>query len=164
MIKDTEMEHDGLVSIIRKSFEDKNQALFNNAAQSYNHAFYWHCLKPIADGGGGLPPPRLTKLIDRDFGSFEEFKAQFAQAAMTQFGSGWAWLVWTQKGLSIKKTSNADCPLTEKEYLLPVLVIDVWEHAYYLDVQNMRQTYVDNFFSIVNWGFAEEQLPLHTDV
>lgn len=127
------MEKIDLIEIIRSSY-GINQELFNNAAQTYNHEFYWNCMKP---NGGGIPPSPLKELLDVSFGSYDNFKAEFTKAGNTAFGSGWAWLVWTPNGLKIIKTSNADTPLTE-ENVIPLLVCDVWEHAYYLDYKNMR--------------------------
>lgn len=147
MIKGTDMEGDDVVTILRKAFGN-NQGLFNNAAQSYNHDFYWKSLKP---GGGGLPTGALAAAIDKDFGSFDNFRKEFTVAANTAFGSGWAWLVKTPSGLKVMKTIGADNPLTQ-EGNVPLLTCDVWEHAYYLDYQNMRATYVDTFFDkLVNW-------------
>ena len=155
MIAGTEMEKDDVVTILRKAY-GTNQALFNNAAQSYNHAFYWDCMKP---NGGGAPSGKIAALIDKQFGSYDKFRAEFTTAAMTAFGSGWAWLVWTPSGLKVTKTIGADCPLTEKDSV-PLLTIDVWEHAYYLNYQNLRATYIDTFLDkLVNWDFVAKQLP-----
>jgi superoxide dismutase, Fe-Mn family len=155
MITGTELEKADVVTILKKSY-GTNQGLFNNAAQSYNHAFYWDSMKP---NGGGLPTGKIADLINKQFGDYAKFRAEFTQAALTQFGSGWAWLVWTPSGLKITKSGNADCPLTEKDQV-PLLTIDVWEHAYYLNYQNMRNTYVDTFLDkLVNWDFANKNLP-----
>ena len=155
MIKGTPMEKEDLVMIIRKAY-GTNQGLFNNAAQSWNHAFYWNCMKP---NGGGKPTGKLAELIDKSFGSFDKFRAEFVNAGLTAFGSGWAWLVWTPTGLKVTKTIGADCPLTEKD-AVPLLTMDVWEHAYYLDYQNLRPTYVDTFLDkLINWDFVASQLP-----
>ena len=127
MIKDSPLEQEKLTTIIKKSFK-QNQNLFNNAAQCYNHAFYWSCMKP---GGGGIPSDKLATAIESSFGSFEKFKVEFAAAGNSQFGSGWAWLVKNNDGnLKIMKTTGADNPLTEN--VKPLLTMDVWEHAYYL--------------------------------
>jgi Fe-Mn family superoxide dismutase len=155
MIKGTEMESWDLVQILRNA-HGRNQALFNNAAQSWNHAFYWNCMKP---NGGGVPSGKIADLINQSFGSFAEFRTQFANAGLTAFGSGWAWLVWTPSGLKVTKTTGADTPLTE-EGAVPLLTMDVWEHAYYLHYKNMRITYIDAFIDhLINWEFVEAQIP-----
>jgi superoxide dismutase, Fe-Mn family len=128
--------------------------IFNNAAQVWNHTFYWHCMKP---NGGGEPAGELKSLIDQAFGSYDAFKAEFKQAALTQFGSGWAWLVFEGGVVKIMKTPNADLPMAHGATAL--LTCDVWEHAYYLDFQNRRADYVDSFLNnLVNWDFAAECL------
>jgi superoxide dismutase, Fe-Mn family len=138
-----------------KSLEDliktSEGGIFNNAAQVWNHTFYWHSMKP---GGGGKPSGELAEAIDRDFGSFDKFKEEFSNAAATQFGSGWAWLVKGQDGkLKVVKTGNADCPLRHGDK--PLLTIDVWEHAYYIDYRNARPKYIETFLnSLANWDFA----------
>mmetsp|Transcript_19834 Transcript_19834/g.40754 ORF Transcript_19834/g.40754 Transcript_19834/m.40754 type:complete len:236 (+) Transcript_19834:15-722(+) len=151
MIAGTEMEGDDVVTIFKKADAAKNQGLFNNAAQSYNHAFYWECMKK---GGGGAPTGALAAAIEKDFGSLDEFKKQFTVAGNTAFGSGWAWLCKDEAGkLSVTKTIGAGNPLTDN--LTPILTMDVWEHAYYLDYQNVRAKYVDTFLeSLVNWDFV----------
>jgi Fe-Mn family superoxide dismutase len=124
--------------------------MFNNAAQVWNHSFYWKCMKP---GGGGEPTGELAEAITQAFGSFDEFKQQFVEAAVGQFGSGWAWLVLGGDGLKIMKTGNADLPL--KHSLVALLTVDVWEHAYYIDYRNARQKYVETFLaSLVDWDFV----------
>jgi Fe-Mn family superoxide dismutase len=126
--------------------------LFNQAAQVWNHTFYWHCMKP---NGGGAPSGDLAAAIDAAFGSYDKFKAQFADAAATQFGSGWAWLVLKGGKLAITKTANADTPMAHGEVAL--LTIDVWEHAYYVDFRNARPAYITTFLdSLVNWDFVAE--------
>jgi Fe-Mn family superoxide dismutase len=137
-----------------KSLEDLIQSasggLFNNAAQVWNHTFYWNSMSP---SGGGAPSGAIAAAIDEAFGSFDEFKAQFGAAAAGQFGSGWAWLVKDASGkLSITTTGNAETPLTEG--LTPVLTCDVWEHAYYVDYRNDRGGYVKAWWNLVNWDFA----------
>ena len=155
LIAGTELENADVVTILRKAY-GTNQALFNNAAQSYNHAFYWDCMKP---NGGGAPTGKVATLIDKYFGGYDQFRAEFTNAALTAFGSGWAWLVWTPSGLKVTKTIGADCPLTEKDSI-PLLTVDVWEHAYYLNYQNLRNTYVDTFIDkLINWDFVNKQLP-----
>ncbi len=124
--------------------------LFNSAAQAWNHDFYWHCMTP---GGGGDPSGDLAARIDRDFGSVDAFKTEFAAAARSKFGSGWVWLVNTGSGLRIVSTDDAGTPITDG--LNPLLTIDVWEHAYYLDYQNARAAYIDAFIEhLVDWEFA----------
>jgi Fe-Mn family superoxide dismutase len=121
--------------------------LFNNAAQVWNHSFYWKCMKA---GGGGAPTGELAKAIDEAFGSFDAFKTEFSQAAVTQFGSGWAWLVLDTGELKVVKTGNADLPLKHGQTAL--LTVDVWEHAYYIDYRNLRPKYLDTFLnSLVDW-------------
>jgi Fe-Mn family superoxide dismutase len=147
LIKGTEFENAALEEIVVKS----TGGIFNNAAQVWNHTFYWNGLKP---NGGGAPKGELAAAIDKAFGSFEEFKKQFSQKAITTFGSGWAWLVKNKDGsLSLESTSNAGCPLTGGQ--TPLLTIDVWEHAYYVDYRNARAKYVEEFWNIVNWDFVE---------
>lgn len=136
-------ENASLEEIIKKS----EGAIFNNAAQVWNHTFYWNCLKP---NGGGQPSGELMEAIIRDFGSFEEFQKQFTQAAASLFGSGWAWLsVDENDKLVITKESNAGTPI--RNGLEPLLTCDVWEHAYYIDKQNRRPDYIADFWKIVDW-------------
>ena len=124
--------------------------LFNNAAQVWNHSFYWKCMKP---GGGGRPAGELAAAIDKAFGSYDDFVKEFTQAAVTQFGSGWAWLVASGGELKIVKTGNADLPL--KHGQIALLTVDVWEHAYYIDYRNLRQKYVETFLqNLVDWDFV----------
>ena len=150
LIEGTEFENMPLEDIVRKS----SGGMFNNAAQVWNHSFYWNCLDP---SGGGTPPGDLASAIARDFGSFEEFKTAFSQTAITTFGSGWAWLVADAKGkLSLESTSNANTPLTGDK--TPLLTCDVWEHAYYIDYRNARPKYVEAFWNLVNWKFVKKQL------
>ena len=128
--------------------------VFNNAAQVWNHTFYWSCMKP---NGGGKPTGDLAAAIDRDFGSFDKFKEELSNAAATQFGSGWAWLVLANGKLAVTKTPNADLPMKHGQKAL--LTIDVWEHAYYIDYRNARPKYIETFLSsLVNWDFALENL------
>lgn len=128
--------------------------IFNNAAQVWNHTFYWHCLSP---NGGGEPTGKLAQAIDKAFGSFSEFKEKFTQTAITTFGSGWAWLVQDNAGeLKIISTSNAATPMTDG--LTALLTCDVWEHAYYIDYRNARPDYLKAFWSLVNWSFAEKNM------
>lgn len=128
--------------------------VFNNAAQVWNHTFYWHCMKP---NGGGQPTGDLADAIKRDFGSFEKFSEEFANAAATQFGSGWAWLALQNGKLTVTKTGNADLPMKHGQKAL--LTIDVWEHAYYIDYRNLRPKYIDTFLKhLVNWDFVTKNL------
>jgi Fe-Mn family superoxide dismutase len=147
LIKGTEYENLSLEEIIKKS----QGGVFNNAAQIWNHTFYWNSLSP---NGGGQPESQLLEAIKDSFGSFEDFKEQFSKAAITTFGSGWAWLIKKQDGkLDIVSTSNAATPLTQLE-VKPLLTCDVWEHAYYIDYRNARPQYLNAFWSLVNWDFA----------
>ena len=128
--------------------------IFNNAAQVWNHTFYWNSLAP---GGGGPPKGDLAKAVDKAFGSFDEFKKKFTQSAVTLFGSGWSWLVKKPDGtLAIVETSNAGTPITGAD--VPLLTCDVWEHAYYVDYRNARPKYVEEFWKLVNWDFVNKQL------
>jgi Fe-Mn family superoxide dismutase len=144
-----------LEEIIKESAGDASKvAIFNNAAQVWNHSFFWACMKK---DGGGKPSGELLQQIEKDFGDFESFATEFKQAAATQFGSGWAWLVWDGSKLSIMKTANADLPMVHNKKA--VLTIDVWEHAYYLDYQNKRPDYIGIFLEkLVNWDFALQNL------
>jgi superoxide dismutase, Fe-Mn family len=129
-------------------------AVFNNAAQVWNHTFYWNSLKP---GGGGEPTGKVAEAINKSFKSFAEFRAAFSAAAVGQFGSGWGWLVKKKDGtLAIVATGNAGCPLTTGDK--PLLTCDVWEHAYYIDYRNARAKYVEQFWSLVNWDFVAKNL------
>jgi Fe-Mn family superoxide dismutase len=139
-----------LEEIIKKS----SGPVFNNAAQVWNHTFYWHCLSP---NGGGEPTGKLADAINKAFGSFDKFKEQFTQTAIATFGSGWAWLVQDKQGhLKIISTSNAGLPMTEG--LTALLTCDVWEHAYYIDYRNLRPDYLSAFWKLVNWEFAAKNL------
>lgn len=137
--------------ILKTAGDDSKKPVFNNAAQHWNHSFFWECLKP---GGGGKPNGDLAKKIDSDLGGYEQFAKDFKEAAITQFGSGWAWLVADASGkLKITKTANADLPMTRGDRAL--LTVDVWEHAYYIDYQNRRADFVQTFLDkLVNWDFA----------
>ncbi len=146
MIAGTDQESESLESIIKSA----SGGVFNNAAQVWNHTFYWNCLSP---NGGGEPTGALADAINKAFGSFEEFKQQFSQTAITTFGSGWAWLVQNTDGsLELVSTSNAGTPLTGDA--TPLLTCDVWEHAYYVDYRNVRPDYVAAFWNLVNWEFV----------
>jgi len=150
LITGTEFEKVSLEEIIRKS----SGGIFNNAAQVWNHTFYWNCLSPK---GGGEPAGELADALIKQFGSFAQFKEKFTNAAVTLFGSGWAWLVKNSNGtLSIQATSNAQTPLREGNKAL--LTCDVWEHAYYIDYRNARAKYVEGFWDMVNWDFVTANL------
>ena len=156
LIEGTDLANATLEEIINKAAGDKSKAgLFNNAAQVWNHTFYWHSMKP---GGGGKPTGKVAEMIDRDLGGYDQFIKDFKAAGGGQFGSGWAWLVEKDGKLSITKTPNAETPLTEAG-VTPILTMDVWEHAYYLDYQNSRPNYMDAFLnSLINWDFANKNL------
>jgi len=156
LIKNSPLENFTLNKIIKETVHDLNtQNIFNNAAQVFNHTFYWNCMVP---GGGGLPPENLLSILNSSFSSYDNFVEKIIEAGMTQFGSGWVWLVQDNKGnLKIVKTSNADTPFADS--LKPLLTIDVWEHAYYLDFQNRRKDYLQAFFEkLVNWSFVSTNL------
>ena len=154
-IKDTDMDKMSLEEIISKSFQDKSKiGIFNNASQHWNHNLFWKCMKP---NGGGQMPPKLEKRIVTDFGSVNNFKKEFKQAGITQFGSGWCWLSIDNGKLVVSKTANAANPLVDK--MKPILGCDVWEHSYYIDYRNRRPEYLDKFMDkLVNWDFVESQL------
>jgi Fe-Mn family superoxide dismutase len=148
LIPGTKHESMSLEEIIKDS---KSGPVFNNAAQVWNHTFYWHSMTP---NGGGRPTGALLAAIEKSFGSFENFQKTFTEAAMGQFGSGWAWLVKKSDGsLAVEKTANAETPLTNPA-LQAILVCDVWEHAYYVDKRNDRAAYVASWWNLVNWAFA----------
>jgi len=139
---------------LEKIIRSAEGGVFNNAAQVWNHSFYWKCMKP---GGGGRPDGALAKAIEAAFGSYDEFAKEFTQAAVTQFGSGWAWLIKDGDTLKITKTGNADLPLKHGKTAL--LTVDVWEHAYYIDYRNLRPKYVETFLSsLVDWDFVAANL------
>jgi Fe-Mn family superoxide dismutase len=154
-VKDTEWDSKPIEDVIKAIAGDASKAgVFNNAAQAWNHSFYWNSIKP---GGGGAPTGALADKITADFGSFDAFVEEIKKAGATQFGSGWAWLVLDGGTLKITKTGNADNPLTAGQ--TPLLTIDVWEHAYYLDYQNRRPDYLSDFLSkLVNWDFVAANL------
>ncbi len=150
LIAGTEFADLALEDIVRKA----SGGIFNNAAQVWNHTFYWNCLSP---NGGGEPTGPIADAIAKAFGSFADFKDQFSQTAITTFGSGWGWLVQNADGsLAIVSTSNAGNPMTEGQR--PLLTCDVWEHAYYIDYRNARPSYVEHFWDLVNWDFVNAQL------
>ena len=146
-VKGTDMESKSLEEIIKTS----SGGVFNNAAQVWNHTFYWHCLSP---NGGGEPTGALADAINSAFGSFDKFKEEFNAQAAGNFGSGWTWLVKKADGsVAIVNTSNAETPLTD-ESVTPILTVDVWEHAYYIDYRNARPNYLGAFWNLVNWEFV----------
>jgi len=154
LVKDTPMAALTLEEVIAESHKAGTAGVFNNAAQVWNHTFFWHCLKA---GGGGAPTGAIAAMIDEAFGSYDKFRDEFKQAGVTQFGSGWAWLVLDHGALKITKTANADTPLVHGQ--TPLLTADVWEHAYYLDFQNRRPDFLTAFLdSLVNWDFVNENL------
>jgi Fe-Mn family superoxide dismutase len=155
LLEGMDLAEKDLESIIKAAANDTSLVgVFNNAAQVWNHSFYWNCMKP---GGGGLPSGPVADKINSDFGSYEAFVAQFKTAGATQFGSGWAWLILKDERLEIMKTSNADTPIAKG--LKPLLTVDVWEHAYYLDYQNRRPDYLSAFVEhLINWDFVNAQM------
>jgi len=155
LIPGTDYAELSLKEIIQKSSGNPDHtAIFNNAAQSFNHEFFWKSMKP---GGGGKPNGRMLQAIQQSFGSHAQFEKEFSEAALTQFGSGWAWLVQDGAALKVVKTANADTPITRG--WTPLLTLDVWEHAYYLDYQNRRGDYIRAFLDhLINWSFAEGNL------
>lgn len=151
LVEGTENASKSLEEIIKSS----NGGLFNNAAQVWNHTFYWNCLSP---SGGGEPTGALADAINATWGSFADFKEAFTNSAINNFGSGWTWLVKKADGsLDLLNTDDAGCPLTH-EGVTPLLTVDVWEHAYYIDYRNARPAYMDAFWNLVNWDFAAANL------
>ncbi len=149
LVEGTEKESQSLEEIIKSA----DGGLFNNAAQVWNHTFYWHCLSP---NGGGEPTGELADAIKSKWGSFDDFKAAFNDKATGNFGSGWTWLVKkSDGGLDIVNTDDADTPVAGNEYT-PIITCDVWEHAYYIDYRNARPKYLENFWAVLNWEFAAE--------
>ena len=150
LIPGTPHEKMALEEIIRSA----SGGIFNNAAQIWNHSFYWNCLSP---DGGGAPTGTIAERIDNHWGAFEKFQGELTQSAVTNFGAGWTWLVQNGQGeLEIVNTSNAGTPLTDDK--TPILTIDVWEHAYYIDYRNARPKYVEAYWNLVNWDFANQNL------
>lgn len=150
LVKGTDLESKSLEEIIKST----DGGIFNNAAQVWNHTFYWNCLAPNA---GGAPTGKIADSINKAFGSFEEFKKQFNDAAAKNFGSGWTWLVKKADGsVAIVNTSNAATPVSGADK--PLLTVDVWEHAYYIDYRNARVKYLEEFWALVNWSFVEANL------
>jgi superoxide dismutase, Fe-Mn family len=154
LVENTPNANLGLDELIRKVHGQVNEKkVFNNAAQVWNHTFYWHSLSPQ---GGGEPKGVIATAIQKSFGDFASFKQKFSEAAANQFGSGWAWVVKTADGIAIESTSNADTPMAVGKAC--VLTIDVWEHAYYIDYRNARPKYIEEFWKKVNWDFASKNL------
>lgn len=150
LVKGTDLESKSLEEIIKST----DGGIFNNAAQVWNHTFYWNCLAPNA---GSAPTGKIADAINKAFGSFEEFKKQFNDAAAKNFGSGWTWLVKKADGsVAIVNTSNAATPVSGADK--PLLTVDVWEHAYYIDYRNARVKYLEEFWALVNWSFVEANL------
>lgn len=153
LLADAKVSADSLEDLVRET-RKAGGALFNNVGQHYNHSFFWQCLSP---NGGGAPKGDIAARIDSDFGSYEDFKKEFVAGGVGQFGSGWVWLVADGGKLKVVKSANADTPLTDG--MTPLLVCDVWEHAYYLDFQNRRPDFLTSFLdNLVNWDFANENL------
>ncbi|MGD9504215.1 MAG: superoxide dismutase [Syntrophobacteraceae bacterium] len=155
LIEGTDLANLDAEAIIKKVAGDASKAgVFNNVAQAWNHSFYWKCMKP---GGGGVPTGAVAQKINADFGSYEKFVEELKNAGATQFGSGWAWLVVKDGKLAVMKTANADTPIAQG--VKPLLTVDVWEHAYYLDYQNRRPDYLTAFVShLINWDFVNSCL------
>jgi Fe-Mn family superoxide dismutase len=152
LVPGTEFEKMDIETIMKKS----SGPVFNNAAQIWNHTFFWNCMTP---GGGGEPTGPLAEAIQRDFGSFQAMKEKFNDVAVKQFGSGWGWLVKNKQGkLECVSTSNAGNPMTDGHN--PILTVDVWEHAYYIDFRNRRADFVAGFWNVVNWKFANQRWSL----
>jgi len=151
MVADTDFSDKSLEDIMKATSGDVAKAgIFNNAAQVWNHTFFWNSLSPT---GGGTPTGAIADAINESFGSYDAFREAFKTAGLTQFGSGWAWLVARDGKLAIEKTPNAECPLTSGA--VPIITCDVWEHAYYLDYQNRRPDFLDTFLdNLINWDFA----------
>lgn len=151
LVAGTDFENKSLEDVVKSS----SAGMFNNAAQVWNHSFYWNCLSPQ---GGGAPTGAAADAINASFGSFDAFKEQFTNSAINNFGSAWTWLVKNADGsVVIVNTSNAATPLTESA-LKPLLTVDVWEHAYYIDYRNARPAYLEAFWKLVNWNFVNANL------
>lgn len=149
LVKGTKYEKMDLVEIILSS----EGPVFNNAAQAWNHAFFWQCMKPH---GGSEPSGKIAELINKKWGSFDKFKEEFKAKAVANFGSGWTWLVQNKTGIEIMNTHDADTPKAHN--LKALLTLDVWEHAYYIDYRNERPKFVDAFWSVVNWDFVNQNI------
>ncbi|MCF7878252.1 MAG: superoxide dismutase [Candidatus Omnitrophica bacterium] len=155
LIKGTQLAEETLENIIKKTTKDASQsAIFNNAAQVWNHSFYWQCMKKE---GGGIPSGAIADKLKADLGGYDKFIEEFKKTGLGQFGSGWTWLVLKEGKLEVMKTSNADTPIAHD--VRPLLTLDVWEHAYYLDYQNKRGDYIDSYIkNLLNWDFINSLL------
>lgn len=155
LIAETGLAKERLDDIIQKTSNDSSKsAIFNNAAQVWNHTFYWQSMKP---NGGGAPSGAIAEKLESDLGGYDKFVEEFKKASVSQFGSGWAWLVLKEGKLEVMKTLNADTPIAHG--LKPLLTVDVWEHAYYLDYQNRRADYLDMYIkNLINWDFVNSQM------
>ncbi|HEY9728522.1 MAG TPA: superoxide dismutase [Chroococcales cyanobacterium] len=155
MVQDAGLADKSIEEVIKETYNDSSKSgIFNNGAQAWNHTFFWHSLKP---GGGGAPTGNIAAKIDSDLGGYEKFKEDFKKAAATQFGSGWAWLVLDNGTLKIINSPNAVNPLALGH--TPLLTLDVWEHAYYLDYQNKRPDFIDAFINnLINWDFVNQNM------
>jgi len=154
LTRDTPLVKTSINDIIKHGYKNNDTSLFNNAAQHWNHSFFWNCLSP---DGGKAPQGKIKNLIERDFGTFETFKEQFSTTAVKLFGSGWAWLVQNPEGkLEILSLKDAQTPVVGNK--TPILTLDVWEHAYYIDYRNARPKFVEGFWEVTNWNFANQNL------
>ncbi len=154
LITGTDYENMPIEEIVKRA---DAAGLFNNAAQAYNHTFYWHCMKPNSGAVEPVPGNQIASAIGDSFGSLEKFKEEFTKTGLTHFGSGWAWLLMNKSGkLEIKGMHDADTPIKDGDR--PLLALDVWEHAYYIDYRNARADYISAFWKLINWEFAEKQL------
>lgn len=157
------LEEDENAKLKGKNIEDiiamAEGKIFNNAAQAYNHTFYWFCMRPNSEKKENRPSGRVLEVLEEEFGSFEAFREQFTELAKAHFGSGWAWLLKNKNGeIKLKGMHDADTPIMDGE--IPLLALDVWEHAYYLDYQNNRPDYIEAFWQVVDWDFVAKQLEL----
>jgi Fe-Mn family superoxide dismutase len=155
LTKDSDLADKSIEEVIKATFKDSSKGgIFNNGAQAWNHTFFWNSLKP---NGGGAPTGAVADKIESDLGGYDKFKEEFKQAATTQFGSGWAWLVLDGGTLKVIKTPNAENPIALGQ--TPLVTLDVWEHAYYLDYQNKRPDFIEAFLNnLINWDFVNQQL------
>lgn len=155
LVKDTPYASMSLDEICKKAFAEKNQAIINQVGQHYNHTHFWNWMKP--NGGGSSLPGKVEALV-KDYGGFDKMKADFIQAGVTQFGSGWAWLAVKDGKLQVTKTPNGENPLMHG--MQPILGCDVWEHSYYIDFRNARPKYLESFIdNLVNWDYVESMIP-----
>ena len=155
LVKDTAYASMALDEICKKAYAEKNQAIINQVGQHYNHTHFWNWMKP--NGGGSSLPGKIEALV-KDYGGFDKMKADFIQAGVTQFGSGWAWLAFKDGKLEVAKTPNGENPLMHGTQ--PILGCDVWEHSYYIDFRNARPKYLESFIdNLVNWDYVESMIP-----